>query len=194
MEKRSKFYLRSNEMKFTILTFFAISLLQSCVIIGLTNDFEKLTPAYRALIHPFNKIEEVEIGKIYKINALQLKGEIKKHPRSIVYIFANGCSSPVCLPLYTYERYAQAHGYKLFLVMVGYNDLKETLNQKIEIPLFAIDNEYYNKNIRSTYIRYFTNELLGYPINTKYKERKFRGNLFFFENGKIIDVFLGLPN
>jgi len=181
-------------MKYTILTFFAISLLQSCVIIGLTNDFAKLNPAHKELIYPFRKIEEVEIGKIYKINALQLKEEIRKHPRSIVYIFDNGCSSPVCLPLYTYELYAQAHGYKLFLVMTGYNDLEKTLNQKIEIPLFAIDNEYYNKNFRNAYTRYFTNELLGYPINTKYKERELRGNLFFYENGKIIDVFLELPD
>jgi hypothetical protein len=181
-------------MKYSIYTFFAISLLQSCVIIGLTNDFTKLTPAHKELIYPFEKIEEVEVGKIYKINALQLKEELNKHPRSIVYIFSNGCSSPLCLPLNLYELYAQKNGYKLFMVMNGYSDLEKTLSQKIDSPLFSIDNEYYNEKHRNVYTRFFTNELLGYPLNTKYKERELRGNLFFYENGKIINVFQELPD
>lgn len=165
----------------------------SCQVIGITNDYNKLTDQEKTLITPFTTFENATAGHIYEINGAQLKAELKKHPKSLVYLFANGCSSKNCLPLFSYENYAKKYGYKLYLVMSGYGYLSKTIKQNVESPLFAIDTKYYDANYSGKYLRYFENELLDYPKETKDKDREFEGSLYFFENGQIKSASYSLP-
>lgn len=63
----------------------------NCTIQGLTNDYKKLSVEQKSLILPLKSFEDLENGKIYSLNSTQLKEELKKHPKSIVYVFTNGC-------------------------------------------------------------------------------------------------------
>lgn len=158
----------------------------NCTIYGLTNDYTKLTQNEKILISKFESFEKLEIQKIYQINPKQLKKEIQKHPKSLVYVFKNGCTSKLCLPMNVYINFAEVNDYQLFMVMDGFANLQETLSQDAETPYFAIDNDYYGISNRNKYIRYFENELMNLPKETKHKE--YLGNLFFFENGKFVNV------
>jgi hypothetical protein len=96
--------------------------------------------------------------------------------------------------MYVYENYAKNNGYKLFLVMNGYGSLYETLEQRINFtsPLFSIDNDFYNSNIRNNYSRFFENDLQGIEIKTKQKE--YLGNLFFFNKDQLEKITKDLPS
>jgi len=91
-------------------------ILTSCLIefYGLTNDYDTLSELQKKDIRPLESFEKTESKIIYKINASQLKEELKKHSKSIVYVFANGCVSKTCKALNLYEAYANDNGYKLF--------------------------------------------------------------------------------
>jgi hypothetical protein len=69
--------------------------------------------------------------------------------------------------------------------MDGYGNLNETLEQRnnFSTPLFSIDNEFYDSNIRNNYFRYFENDLQGIAIKIKPKE--YLGSLYFFNKDKL---------
>jgi hypothetical protein len=168
-----------------------IFLVTSCKIQGLTNDYSKLNEDEKKKIIDLSSFDNLNNEVIYRINGLQLKNELSKHPKSIVYIFKNGCTSKLCYPLSTYENYAQKNGYKLFLVMVGYDNLNQTLAQPISGILFSINNEYYKSKYRVIYSRYFKNEIMNKPKEEK--EKEYYGNIYFFKYNKIDKIVYDLP-
>lgn len=178
-------------MKIILALLFCLSL-TSCSIYGLTNDYNKLTPIGKTLIYQLKDFNNLENRKIYKINATQLKEEIKKYDKAMVYIFTNGCSSEKCKPMNVYEAYAEKHQYKLFLVMKGYGHLGETILQEFNQPLFSIDNEYYKAKWQYNYVNRFENDLLDRPL--KAKPIPYQGNIFLFEKGKFVKIIEDLPN
>lgn len=152
----------------------------SCItIVGLTNDYEKLNEKEKFLIHNFSPDIELIEGNVYLINAQQLKIELAKHKKSIVYCFTNGCSNENCEPINNYIEYAEENGYKLFLVMNGFGNIPSTLNQAAPIHFYAIDQEFYKSKYSSKYTRRFVNDLLNRELD--YKENEYAGNLYFFE-------------
>ncbi|MEP7197102.1 MAG: hypothetical protein ABI851_11340 [Saprospiraceae bacterium] len=178
-------------MKIFLFPIILLLTITSCKIQGLTNDYSKLNDDQKKKITQLTSFEKLDNEQIYKINGSQLNEELKKYPKSIVYIFKNGCTSKLCKPLFVYENYAKENGYKLFLVMNGYAHLNETLEQHVSTTLFSIDNEYYKSNYRSTYMRYFENELSSKPIDTKVKE--FLGNIYFFKSNQLEKIIKELP-
>jgi hypothetical protein len=173
------------------LLFLALPLLLSCSIQGFTNDYKHLEPLQKEKIIPLTSFSDAREGHIYEINASQLREEIAKKPKALVYVFTNGCTSKYCKPLRIYELYAAQHGYDLFLVMNGYRELDATLEQPVCSPLYAIDCKHYDTKFRSNYTRYFENELAGKPM--KEKEKVYLGNLFFFNDGKLEKILIELP-
>ncbi len=174
-------------MKYCLLLF-SLLILQSCTVYGVTNDFKKLSESQKSSIVQLKSFHEVNSQNIYKINGNQLKEELKKHPKSLVYIFSNGCTSEYCLPMSNYETFAKDNNYSLFLVMEGYGHLSDTTQQRSEVftaPLFSIDNDFYNSWYSMKYHRYFENDLRGISKNEK---PEWSGNLFFFEFDKLIKV------
>lgn len=153
----------------------------SCQVIGITNDYKKLSKAERSHIAPFTSFDSATSGHIYEINGKSLLKDMKKYPRSMVYIFVNGCSSAHCYPLTVYENYAEKYGYKLYLVMSGYGSLPHTLGQDIKSPLYAIDTKYYGTRFQYKYLKCFTNELGGYDKDAKVKRLRNYGPIFFFK-------------
>ncbi len=67
--------------------------LASCSIQGLTNDYGKLSKKEKQTIVPLESFNNLSVDKIYKINGRQLRVELAKHEKSLVYIFKNGCTS-----------------------------------------------------------------------------------------------------
>ena len=181
-------------MKKAVVSAFASIIIMSCSISidGVTNDYSKLTPEQKNLIVELNDFESIKPGLIYKINGIQLKQELKKYPKSIVYVYKNGCTSKACKPLMVFENYAKEHNYKLFFVMNGYANLDKTLEQPYSSILFSINNDYYKSNNRNSYMRYFENEISNKPINEESKE--YLGNLFFFEKDTLVKVVNELPH
>jgi hypothetical protein len=175
--------------------FFFISLisLTSCTVYGVTNDYKKLSDEEKAQIVPLKDFSTVDNTKIYKINGQQLKAELAKHPKSLVYIFTNGCTSQYCLPMSNYERFAKENNYKLFLVMEGYAKLNKTTEQRSEVfqePLYSIDNDAYNSWYSIRYHRLFENELRGIERKSK---PEWEGSLYFFNYDKLEKVTSELP-
>lgn len=185
-------FLKKKFMKYLlfIISFFTLS---SCTVAGITSDYGKLSPTEQQNIIPVEDFSRTDTRHIYKINGLQLKKELANHPKSLVYIFTNGCSSKLCLPMSSYETYAKEKGYKLFLIMNGYHNISETTNQRSAVftePLFAIDNDFYHSNMRMTYTRYFENDLRGLDHGQK---PEWEGNLYFFERGQLKQITKELP-
>lgn len=178
-----------------IFTTITISLLLlSCKITGLTNDYSKLDEEDKAKIVTLEIFENLDVEKIYKISGKQLRTEIAKYEKSLVYVFKNGCTSDLCRPMQVYENYAKQNGYQLFLVMDGYGNFDDTLGQRNNFTsqLFSINTDMYDSKYRFTYTRMFENELLKKDINHKSKE--YSGNLFFFEGDRLDKIAMDLPN
>ncbi|PIE50343.1 MAG: hypothetical protein CSA38_03875 [Flavobacteriales bacterium] len=171
--------------KYYFLFFLPLVVLTQCTVYGFTNDYKKLSDREKTLIHSFTNMESVQPKHIYKINALQLRNELKKNEKSLVYVFTNGCSSDLCRPMIAYENYAKENGYTLFLVMTGYGHLNQTLVQNFNSPLFAIDNDFYDSSIRFKYCKKFENQLEGKPINAK---QEYKGSIYIFQKDKLIEI------
>lgn len=75
---------------------FAVFSMQSCAVYGLTNDYTKLDAETQKHIHKLTDFSHLKDKEIYEISGLQLKNELAKNDKSIVYIFVNGCSSKLC--------------------------------------------------------------------------------------------------
>lgn len=170
-------------------------LLLSCsAISGLTNDYSKLKEDAKAKIVTLESFENLDTTKIYKVSGKQLRSEIAKHEKSLVYVFKNGCTSDLCRPMQVYENYAKQNGYQLFLVMDGYGHLEDTFGQRNNFTsqLFSINTDVYDSRYRFTYTRMFENELLKKDIN--YKSKEYLGDLFFFEGDRLDKITMDLPN
>lgn len=168
--------------KIKILLLSTIIFFSSCAVMGLTNDYGKVSESNRKYIHTFENEENLKNNEVYKINGIQLKELVQKEPQSLVVLFANGCHSKTCVPLNNYILYAHKNHLKLFLVMTGYENLHETLVQEVGAPLFSIDNEYYKSTFRFRYVDKFINDLLGKP------EKNFN-SIYLFKNGKLIESY-----
>lgn len=164
-----------------VIIIITVVLQSSCTFYGITNDYNKLDENYKPRIKKLSNFQNLDKGFIYEINATQLKEELRKYPKSMVYLFANLCGSKDCKPLTFYESYAEENGYKLFLIMIGYAHLNETLKQNINNNLFSINSEFYEAKSKRKYLTYFENELMGQPKENRQKE--YLGNIFFFEFG-----------
>ncbi len=165
----------------------------SCKTIqGLTNDYDKLTESQTSKIVKLESFDQTHIGYIYEVTADQLKSELQKNQKSLVYVFTNGCSNVSCRPLKVYEQFARNNDYKLYMVMNGYRTLNETLDQTISTPLYAINSAYYGTKYRWRYSRFFENEISGKPMNEK--EGEFLGGLYFFKGDKLEKILKDLPN
>lgn len=180
-------------MKRIFLSLVCLFLLDSCGVIvmnGLSDDYNKLTDEQKAMVVSFKPDQPTDKNKIYVITASELKQEVKKYPKALVYTFANSCSSEFCKPLYVYENWAKENDYKLFLVMVSYANIEETLLQNISSQLYVIDSNYYGNGPFGKYVGYFENELKSLDIKTK---EDCNGGLFFFKNGEFVNNLNELP-
>jgi hypothetical protein len=172
---------------------FSTILFSSCTIIevnGLSNDYVDLTESQKALVHPLESFEMAKPGLVYKLTMPMLKQELERQPKAIVRVFNPACRGNACKPLSTFQQYAQANGYAFYQVMTSYAGLGNAVAQSNEFPMFVIDNEYYKTSLQPLYLRYFTNELVGLPRETKERDvpEELVGQFYFFENGCLTEV------
>ena len=170
------------------LSFISLVLLTSCTVYGVTDDYRKLNTEQQQQVVPLRSFTNTDSETVYKINGKQLREEIQKHPKALVYTFTNGCKAAYCYPMSTYEKFAKENGYRLFLVMEGFGNLNETTKQRSAVftaPLYAIDAGYYQTKYSWNFSKYFENDLRGQPLKTK---NEWAGSLYFFENGNLVKV------
>jgi hypothetical protein len=149
-------------MKRLLILLFSIFIVSSCILFdfyGITNDYDELSDQQRMMVRQLSSFENLNNDFIYEISGPQLLQELKTNDKSMVYTFANGCSSENCLPLNQIEYYAEEYGYQLYLVMSGYSRLEATTTQPIDSPLFAISTEYYETNKSRKYQIAFKKDL-----------------------------------
>ncbi len=171
---------------FLLLT--SLFVLSSCTVYGVTDDYRKLSSEQQQKVVPLVSFAEADPNYIYRVNGKQLREEIQKHPRALVYTFTNGCKSEYCLPMSTYEKFAKENSYQLFLVMQGFGNLNETLQQRSAVftaPLYAMDAGYYNSRYSWNFSKFFENDLRAQPLKTK---NEWAGSLYFFEHGKLVKI------
>lgn len=167
---------------------FTLIIISSCMLIqldGITNDYDRLSDEEKMKVTQLNTFKNLNNDLIYEISGPQLLNELNTNNKSMVYIFANGCSSENCLPLNQVEYYAEDYGYKLYLVMSGYSSLKATTSQTFDTPLFAINTEYYETNKSRKYLRAFRKDL-GYDEFVRKNDRL--GSYMFFEGDSLVDL------
>lgn len=176
--------------KFKLLIFVTL-LLHSCVIRLVNgNEYETLSEEYKLLIHQLKSFDNLKAKQVYEINGKQLIKELKNNQKSLVYIFANGCTSKNCIPLQKVEDYALEHELKLFLIMSSYYKIDETLKQTINHPLFSIDANFYQEKKSNKYVKKFKYDI-GY--NT-YSYNKYLGGYIFYTKDKIDSINFSINN
>lgn len=175
-------------MKHLILLSILTLTFSSCRMIdlnGITNDYDDLSDQYKMMITPLGSFENLNNDFIYEVTGPQLLNKLKSNEKSIVYIFANGCSSGLQLSLDQIEYYAQEYGYELYLVMSDYSSLDATISQSIDSPLFAINTDYYGTNKSRKYQRAFQKDI-GYDDFVSEHGR--HGSYMFYEGDSLVDL------
>lgn len=168
-------------VSFVILSVFLIT---SCII-SRGNHYRHLSEEDRAKIKELNNFDDLNKNFIYEITADQLLNELENHPKSLVYIFTSGCSGDTVSSLSEIEEYAEQNDLKLFLILTGYWQLNQTLDQDLESQIFSINATKYGNPNKAGYTTKFRNEL-GYK--NYYAIHKKGGNYMFFEGNKLQEM------
>ena len=174
-------------VSFVILSVFLIT---SCII-SRGNHYSHLSEEDRAKIKDLNNFEDLNKNFIYEITADQLLNELQNHPKSLVYIFTSGCSGDTVNSLSEIEEYAEQNNLRLFLILTGYWQLNQTLDQDLESQLFSIDAKEYGNPNKAGYTTKFRKEL-GYK--EYYDIHKKGGNYMFFEGNVLKEMKYDLVN
>lgn len=166
---------------------FCISLfLHSCIQIVNGNGYEYLSKEQHEKIVKFNPtITTFDKDKIYEVTADQLKNLLKKHDKSIVYIFTSGCSSDYCVPISKMEDFAQKNEYKLFLILSSYHRLELTTSQKISNQVFSINTDSYDSKNNSKCLKAFRKELKYYEVSMG---QRYIGDVLVFNKDSLVEI------
>lgn len=158
---------------------------QSCIVhIANGNEFNSLSANDQNRVEKLEAFNNVEHGKVYEITGKQLKTELKRHDKSLVYTFSNGCSSDNCLPLSTIEKYAAINGYSLFLVTNSYFRLNLTFQQEFSSPIFAVNSEFYGQEKSRIYMKSFKQDI-GY---FEHSSGKYVGSYIFYQQDSLVNI------
>ncbi len=175
-------------MKFKKTLLFALGIIftYSCAIrIVNGTEYDLLQPEHQARIKKLQSFETVQRDTIYEITATQLKADLRKQPKSIVYIFKSSCQSYNCVPLGNITEYARKQGMKPYLILVNYYQLERSLDQNPTVPLFAINAAYYQESKSRKYIHKFQDEL-GYTAFCEKNEVD--GSILIFEKDSLVGI------
>ena len=164
-----------------------ILLMSSCIIrfVGVHHDYDLLSPQEKERIKKLETFDSLQSNYVYEINAPQLLLALAAHEKSLVYMFANGCTSDNCIPLSNIERFAEDNDYQLFLIMNGYYNLDKSLSQQLNSPLFSINSDYYGSSKIKKHKTAFKKELGYYQVS---KEQKHPGSYLFFSKDSLIEI------
>ena len=172
--------------KISLLISFGFVLLYACAIhIVNGTEYELLEPENQAKIKKLQSFEALNKDYIYELTATQLKADLLKQPKSIVYFFKSSCQSNFCVPLRNITEYAQKQGMKPYLILVNYYQLERSLDQNPSVPLFAINAAHYHESKSKKYLKKFEHEIGYTAFCEKYQAT---GNFLFFEGDSLVAV------
>lgn len=171
-------------MKNVSFLIFLLFLISSCII-SRGNHYKHLTEKDRAKIKELNNFDNLNKNFIYEITADQLLNELETYSKSLVYIFTSGCPGQSIKSLNKIEEYAEQNNLKLFLILTGYYQLNQTLDQDFENQLFSIKASEYGNPNKAGYVTKFRNDL-GYK--EYFAIHKKGGSYMFFEGRVLKDM------
>ena len=167
---------------FSVFLFF----LCSCVVqFAAGNEYARLPVEEQSKIMKLSSFASVDNSFIYEINGLQLRSELAKHQKSIVYTFTSNCSSDYCVPLSVIENYAAENNYKLFLVISSYYKLELIKAQNFKNQLFGVDADYYGERKTRNYMKAFNTDLGYYNLAGS---SNYVGNILFFDRDSLVAI------
>jgi len=142
----------------------------------------------RKNIVSIKSFDDIDKSKVNKINGKQISEELKKDSLAVIY-FANYCSSKTCTNdtklVEDLEHYFTKRGYKYYLVLRDPELVDVILyDNKLQGPVFAIDNDYYSGMKGKNYLKFFVNDLLGLDLNEKFY-KNIAPIALFFVKGKL---------
>lgn len=115
---------------------------------------------------------------IYAVNARNLKQCLSPYKESMVYMWSPHCSSDKCYSIAAVQEYADRQGYELFVVMEKYDHEKLSVQRMPKRPIYSIDHNFYDKELKfDRYREKFIEELTG--------EKNIVASYLFFLNGKL---------
>lgn len=174
------------KVKVTLTISLGILLLYSCAIhIVNGTEYDLLQPENQARIKKLQSFETVHRDTIYELTATQLKADLRKQSKSIVYIFKSSCQSYNCVPLGNITEYARELGMKPYLILVNYYQLERSLDQNPRVPLFAINAAHYQESKSRKYIHKFQDELGYTAFCEKYQAE---GSILLFEGDSLVGI------
>jgi len=164
-----------------------LCLFSACFVqlVGITNDYNKLTENEKSKIKKLENFSSIENDFIYELTGSQLLNDLAKNEKSLVYIYFNNCKSKHCLPLESVVNYAAQNKQKLYLIMDGYAHLEQTVEQNVNVPLFAINSDYYKSKLSNVYNKKFERDI---GLIDFLGDNSYLGRFIFFESNKIVEV------
>lgn len=102
------------------------SLLTSYTIIKPKDHYEELALGWKDIVVPLHSFDQAKRSEITKINGMQLREELKKHPKAVVGFVVNHGSANSDLKIV--EDAATANGYRKFIIMCDFRMPYEIFN------------------------------------------------------------------
>lgn len=169
---------------------FCLFCLNGCYVRGLQVGYNKVTPENLPLFK-FNESKKylslveknVNDGNIYAINGKELQEILKTKEKSIIYKWSPFCHSNVCITLNASQRYCDANGYNLFVVLDYYDALPQAKapSHKPTYPLLISNHIYYKTGFSNKSTKKLTTDLIG-----KANMKDNYGRFLFFERDRFI--------
>lgn len=161
-----------------ILALLGSALFSSCVIVGLTDGYKRLSPDERSSVAYGSKGQDLSRASVRMLSAEGLRAELPSDAYSLVYYYVPGCRGERCKP---YELLHEEVKGKLRLFVVARNLDSENLVQRaMRLPIYGIDRYHYKtKYSFKLELRFFA-ELTGRSL----KEMKQEYNNAFLFRGK----------
>ena len=165
--------------------------LNSCYLRGLQVGYKKVTPENLPLFK-FNESKKylsliesnTNDGNIYAINGNELKEILKAKEKSIIYKWSPFCHSSVCITLNASQKYCDANGYNLFVVLDYYDALPEAKapSHKPAYPLLISNHIYY----KTGFVDKSRNKLIKDLVGKENIKSVNYSRFLFFEGDKFV--------
>ncbi|SFT80333.1 hypothetical protein SAMN05216474_2419 [Lishizhenia tianjinensis] len=162
-------------------------LLASCISIelkGITTDYQYLDQEQKARVKKLSTFEAAAPGYVYEITGEELRQELKTKDSSVFGFIVNYCSGGGCLPMSTYQSYAEESGKAMYLMMHTYSNFDYTMDQEPAFPLFAVNAYHYQEVKKRKFRKLFLQDLL----KDQYHDSLYHYDTFLFNNDSLVKV------
>lgn len=133
------------------------SLMASCRIVGLTDDYSRLSPADKKLVG-YSSRRDTTNKLILMLHGREMRERLDPNQMNVVYYYNPYCKGDRCVPLSTVQKLV---GDKARLYVVTRILAPHVLKQASEYRIYGMDKYYYKSKYLFKYEDRFIDELTG---------------------------------